>query len=535
VSVPQLQGTAQPESLDWLLQNSGPGRLSAQDVDARQNPLALSANPQPVNQSVNQSVDQGLGNQSFIGSAPGAQSPGNAAVREQPPAVALQQTPPPAASDQWVPGANAAAGTQQSLGSNSGLTAESFLATPSAASASAPIARTPREEVESEIAGMGAQLSPYLGSQTILRSRSGQAGFDHLLSQQTNLEASTTLGNSVRMTIIASPVVLDAGTPNSQATIPLGSLGIGAATSPMGAAGVGAEVQVATQNFGARLGITPQGFPVENVMGGVQYRPAGGPILITAYRDPITDTLLSYAGVRDPGTGQVWGGVLANGVTGLGSWGTPASGIYAGLGYQYIIGTGVANNSREDVSVGSYWRVVNKETGSLIVGINFSGMHYERNLRYFTLGQGGYFSPQSYLLFNVPVHWQGTYNSRFEYSADASLGSQHFQEDSSPYFPLLPPPALTNPSHSKIGSNTILYYPSMVSTGANYSMVLKSGYRLNSNWLLGGFVDFNNTQNYVSKTFGFYVRYQFRPLPLNSLLSSGSLPDWNALRSLVLK
>jgi hypothetical protein len=434
-----------------------------------------------------------------------------------------------------VPGANAAAGTQQSLGSNSGLTAESFLATPSAASASAPIARTPREEVESEIAGMGAQLSPYLGSQTILRSRSGQAGFDHLLSQQTNLEASTTLGNSVRMTIIASPVVLDAGTPNSQATIPLGSLGIGAATSPMGAAGVGAEVQVATQNFGARLGITPQGFPVENVMGGVQYRPAGGPILITAYRDPITDTLLSYAGVRDPGTGQVWGGVLANGVTGLGSWGTPASGIYAGLGYQYIIGTGVANNSREDVSVGSYWRVVNKETGSLIVGINFSGMHYERNLRYFTLGQGGYFSPQSYLLFNVPVHWQGTYNSRFEYSADASLGSQHFQEDSSPYFPLLPPPALTNPSHSKIGSNTILYYPSMVSTGANYSMVLKSGYRLNSNWLLGGFVDFNNTQNYVSKTFGFYVRYQFRPLPLNSLLSSGSLPDWNALRSLVLK
>jgi hypothetical protein len=489
--------------------------------------LTLPTNSQPIDPSWDS-------NQNSNSHAIVISPQGKIAAQEQAQADILQQTQSPSTSDEGVPGSNAAVRSLQSSGSNPGFTRESFLATPSAGGASAPINRSPREEVEAEIAGMGAQLSPYVGSQTILRSRSGQAGFDRLLSQQTNLEASTTLGDSVRMTIIASPVVLDAGTPNSQATIQLGSLGLGTATSPMGASGVGAEVQVATQNFGARLGITPQGFPVENVMGGIQYRPGGGPILITAYRDPITDTLLSYAGVRDPGTGQVWGGVLANGVSGLGSWGTPASGIYGGLGYQYIIGTGVANNTREDVSVGSYWRIVTKETGALIVGINFSGMHYQKNLRYFTLGQGGYFSPQSYLLFNVPVHWQGSYHSRFEYSADASLGSQHFQEDSSPLFPLLPPPASTSPSHSKIGS-TISYYPSMVSTGANYSMVLKSGYRLNANWLLGGFVDFNNTQNYVSKTFGFYVRYQFRPMPFNSSTSSGNLPDWNALRSLVLK
>jgi hypothetical protein len=329
-------------------------------------------------------------------------------------------------------------------------------------------------------------------------------------------------------------VVVDAETPNSQATIQLGSLGLGAATSPMGASGVGADVQVATENFKAHVGLTPQGFPIQNVIGGIEYRPGGGPIVVTAYRNPISDTLLSYAGIRDPGTGQAWGGVLSNGISGLGSWGTSASGIYAGLGYQYIIGTGVANNTREDASVGSYWKIVTKETGGLIVGINFSGMHYQKNLRYFTLGQGGYFSPQSYLLFNVPVHWQGTYHSRFEYSADASLGSQHFQEDSSPFFPLQPPTAPANPFHSKIGS-TVLFYPSQVSTGANYSMVLKSGYRLNSNWLLGGFVDFNNTQNYVSKTFGFYVRYQLRPIPLNSSSSPDNLPDWNALRPLVLK
>ena len=518
----QIQGATQPESLDWLLQSVDQRAQGAQADDPRQNPLAMPASPQPNNQT--------YANQNFNGATAGPQSAGNIPMRPQGQAGVQQQTQMPSISDQWAPNPNTAARPAQSSASNSPFTVENFVATPP----KSPANLSPREEVETQIADVNAQLSPYVGSETILRARSGEPGFDHLLSQQTNLEASMTLGDSVRMTIIASPVVLDAGTPNSQATVQLGSLGVGAATSPMGASGLGGEVQVATQNFGARLGITPQGFPIQNIEGGIEYKPGGGPIVITAYRNPVTDTLLSYAGIRDPGTGQRWGGVLANGVSGLGSWGTSASGIYGGLGYQYIIGTGVANNTREDATVGSYWRIVTKATGALIVGINFSGMHYQKNLRYFTLGQGGYFSPQSYLLFNVPVHWQGTYNNRFEYSADASLGSQHFQEDSSPFFPLQAPPATTNSGHAKIGS-TVSYYPSQVSTGANYSMVLKGGYRLNSNWLLGGFMDFNNTQNYVSKNFGFYVRYQFRPAPFNSSASSNNLPDWNAMRSLILK
>jgi tetratricopeptide (TPR) repeat protein len=522
----QLQGTTQTESLDWLLQSVDQNRPGSQELNPPRNPLALPG--------TSQLVDQSLSNENTIRPMTAPRPEGNTPVRSQVQSATQLQIQSPASSDQWVPSSNMAAGSPQPSGGNSSFTAENFLAGPSKATAGAPVNPSPREEVETEIAGMNAQLSPYFGSQTILRGRSGQAGFDRLLSQQTNIEASTTLGNSVRMTVISSPVVLDAGTPNGQATIQLGSLGLGSATSPMGAAGVGAEVQVATENLGVRLGVTPRGFPIENVMGGIQYRPEGGPVVITAYRNPVTDTLLSYAGIRDPGTGQVWGGVLANGVSGLGSWGTAASGIYGGLGYQYIIGTGVANNTREDATVGSYWRIISKANGALMVGINFSGMHYEKNLRYFTLGQGGYFSPQSYLLFNVPVHWQGTYNSRFEYSADASLGSQHFQEDSSPFFPLQAPPTPTNTFHSKIG-NTVLFYPSQVSTGANYSMVLKSGYRLSTNWLLGGFLDFNNTQNYVSKTFGFYVRYQFRPIPFNSSSNTENLPDWNALRPLILK
>ena len=391
---------------------------------------------------------------------------------------------------------------------------------------------SPRDLVENEIAGVDSQLSPFFGTEAILHGRSGQPGFDQLVSQEADIQASTTLGQSLRMTVIASPVVLDAGTPTGQSTLQLGTLPAGSTFGPMGATGLGGEMQLVTPDFGVRLGVTPQGFPIRNFTGAFVYKPDGGPIQITASRTPVTDTLLSYAGIRDPGTGQVWGGVISNGISGLGSWGSASSGFYAGLGYQYITGEDVETNRSFNGTVGSYWRVLTRPSGSLTIGLNFSGMGYAENLRYFTLGQGGYFSPQSYFLFNVPIHWGGTYEDRFEYSVDASLGSQHFQEDVTPYFPLAPGPS----SHGPVIARPVFsYYPSQISTGANYSMVFKGGYHLSENWVLGGFVNVNNTLNYASQTAGFYMRFQFRPSRTNSNSFSGYLPDWNAIQPLALK
>lgn len=397
-----------------------------------------------------------------------------------------------------------------------------FASSPDASSAAQPIISdpsSPRGEVEKEIADMGAELSPYVGATPVLTARSGQPGLDHLVTQETDLEASTTLDNAVRVTVDAKPTFLDAGTSNSQATVPLGTLAVGDKFGPMGATGIGAEMQIATQNFGIRMGVTPLGFPIENITGDLQFRPAGGPIQFTISRDPVRDTLLSYAGVRDPGTGQLWGGVMANGVSAAGSWGSAASGFYTGIGYQYITGRGVADNRRVDGNVGAYWKVWTQPSGALTIGLNLSGMHYDKNLRYFTLGQGGYFSPQTYFLFNVPITWKGTYR-QFQYSVVASLGSQYFEEDSSPYFPLQ--------------TRSRYYYPSQITTSANYSLDMKGAYRLGDNWLLGGFIDLNNTLNYTTQTIGFYLRYQERPFTPGPQANGGDLPDLNAIRRPVL-
>ena len=416
---------------------------------------------------------------------------------------------------------------------------------------------TPHSEVQSEIDAMYAQFSPYVGIGGFVGSRSGQSGFDHLIAQGSDLEASTTLGNEARLTGIIKPVFLDAGGPDTNTTLQLGTLPLGKAFPELSASGVGAELQVATQNFGARLGVSPEGFLVSNFIGSVEFRPAGGPFQISVIRAPVRDTLLSFAGVRDPGTNQVWGGVVSNGASGTASWNTNNSGLYAEFGYQYITGDNVETNQRYDGTAGAYWRVLTEPYGALTAGLNFSAMHYDYNLRYFTFGQGGYFSPQSYFLFNVPINWKGTYHDRFEYSVDTSIGSQHFTEDSTPYYPLevnsqaVALASRNDPTNSLLLHPipvlprkpivpvvpvvpVVLYYPSQTVTSVNYSLILKGGYRLDKNWFAGGFVDINNARDYTSTSAGIYVRFQPRPVSLDTPLTDNYLPRPDSIRGLIL-
>src|ERR1700739_981105 len=70
--------------------------------------------------------------------------------------------------------------------------------------------------------------------------------------------------------------------------------------------------QLSTNTFGVAFGTSPQGFAVHNLIGGVRYRPLNGWLTFEGVRDSVKDSLLSYAGARDPGTGIRWGGVVSN-------------------------------------------------------------------------------------------------------------------------------------------------------------------------------------------------------------------------------
>lgn len=379
-----------------------------------------------------------------------------------------------------------------------------------------------RQEAEMELASIEGGYSPWTGGTGQINHRSGAKGFDQMTAFEAPFEGSAMLGSAARVTIIGRPAFLDSGLADGTSTNRLGTLPVGAAPAQQNAAGIGGEVQITGINFGVAAGYTPYGFLVSNAIGRFRWRPAAGPVNFTFTRDSIKDTQLSYSGLRDPGsagptyTGNVWGGVVANAGQVQYARGDAKSGYYLSGGGQYITGHHVQTNSRIDGDAGAYWRVLAvPDLGTLTIGGNFFGMHYGRNLRYFTYGHGGYFSPQAYFLASAPVTWEGRYGVNFHYRIAAALGAQAFQEDASSYFPL--------DNALQVASNNPSY-PSTSNVGSNYDFRSEAAYSVNESWYIGGYLAFNNTRNYASQTVGFFIRLMGRPQAPTELGPTGLFP-----------
>ena len=63
-----------------------------------------------------------------------------------------------------------------------------------------------------------------MGVGGLVSGRGGQPGFDQLINEEFSFEAGMTLGDTVRLTAVATPVTLDAGAPTSNSTLQLGTL-----------------------------------------------------------------------------------------------------------------------------------------------------------------------------------------------------------------------------------------------------------------------------------------------------------------------
>lgn len=371
--------------------------------------------------------------------------------------------------------------------------------------------KTPREQIKEQLELIHGQSSPWLGGTAGIAYRSGQPGYDQLSAYSAETEESAMLGSGARITLVAGPVLLDAGTANSAATLRQGTLSATAIPATESASGMAGELQLHASHFAAAFGTTPRGFLVANYTGGLYIHPPAGHFTLTLARDPIEDTQLSYAGLRDQGSigpfyqGNVWGGVVANSGELQIASGDAKSGWYLQGGGQYITGVHVPSNKRIDGDVGAYWAVWHgSEYGHLTVGVNFFGMHYAQNLRYFTYGQGGYFSPDAYVVAGVPFTFNGHYQQRLHYRFSGTVGFQAFNEESSQYFPL-------DPAIQAAQNN--LSYPAMTTVSGNYNFDGEVSYAIRDHWYTGGYTSFNNTRDYASSKIGFFVRYLFHPQP----------------------
>lgn len=365
--------------------------------------------------------------------------------------------------------------------------------------------------LQDKLASLESQNTPYLDSQMSFGGRNGEPGFDRLFVEQATFDASMVLAGNLRASMLLIPTFLSGGSADGSQTSLFGQQIKPSAFGPQSASGVAGEVQLSSDILGLRVGTTPHGFLVNNWVGGFRLRPKASHITILLSRDSVTDTLLSYAGIKDPVTGQISGGVMVNSASLQGQWGSAASGVYVSGGYQVLDGRNIESNTAVNGNLGTWWKVASLYGGDVTLGMNFSGMGYDHNLRYFTWGQGGYFSPQQYFLFNVPVRWTGTYG-RVKYAVAGSYGVQHFTESASPYYPL----------YNADG----LMYPALVVTGPNFSLDARLAYQMTPHWLMGAFLTANNSRDYTSAAGGVFVRYTFEEKPLAFVQAAPALPDW---------
>ncbi len=147
------------------------------------------------------------------------------------------------------------------------------------------------------------------------------------------------------------------------------------------------------------------------------------------------------------------------------------------------------------------------------IGGTVFGEHYDHNERIESYGNGGYFSPDVYFLFAVPVTFNGHYKEYLHYTINGSVGVQTFEEDAAPYYPLdtttleLPLYANCTATPTQPCGDS----PQNSNTGLNYSIDAKVAYQATEHWYIGGFLTGNNTNNYNTVSGGFFARYLFRP------------------------
>ncbi|MXP62255.1 tetratricopeptide repeat protein [Roseomonas sp. M0104] len=310
-------------------------------------------------------------------------------------------------------------------------------------------------EINREYAAVQDQSASYATPGVSFRSRSGEAGLDRLVEVGGGAEVSTSMpGVGGRIALRAQAVSIDSGGMEQNAAT-LRRFGSNALSLPgpqssinssqaqaltprdSSAAGVSLGLGYTRDNFSLDIGTTPLGFRRQNLVGGIEVAPALNDNLrvrVTGERRAMTDTLLSWAGQRDPATGQVWGGVVRNTARGQFEYGVGNTNFYAGGGYSTLEGDGVADNTRIEAGLGLSHAIFRNPNDELVAGLDLFYQSYDKNLRLFTLGHGGYYSPQSYVSATVPVDYRARAGN-LAYRVGASVGVASWREDRAPYFP----------------------------------------------------------------------------------------------------
>ncbi|MFP2789400.1 cellulose synthase complex outer membrane protein BcsC [Enterobacter ludwigii] len=339
---------------------------------------------------------------------------------------------------------------------------------------------------------------------------SGTGGYSDLKAHTTMLQADAPLADG-RMFLRSDLVNMDAGsfsTDNGTYDPKWGTCAETPCSGNTHQSANGASIAVGWQNktWAWDIGTTPMGFDVVDVVGGVSYSSDLGPIgyTVNAHRRPISSSLLAFAGQKDTNTGTTWGGVRATGGGASISYDKgEAHGVWSSLNAETLTGKNVEDNWRVRWMTGYYYKLINKNNERLTVGVSNMLWHYDKDLSGYTLGQGGYYSPQEYVSFALPVTWRKR-TENWSWELGGSVSWSHSKTNDVMRYPiqgLIPtdePGRYTDRGEMETGSS---------SSGTGYTARAIIERRVTSNWFVGLGVDIQEAKDYTPSHALLYVRY----------------------------
>lgn len=373
-------------------------------------------------------------------------------------------------------------------------------------------------EIDRELTSLKKQTAIIVDGGLGFRGRSGESGLGRTNELSVPIKARIPVGNAALIPTIM-PVTVDAGSiagdPSTLARYGANSIvGLASAVAPNSAQATGIAFGMGLEwgRLSADVGSTPLGFPIANIVGGIAWNQPLGEnmnIKLEGSRRAVTDSVLSYAGVTDPITGTTWGAVTRLGGEAVVSYDDQSLGLYTKFAYGYYMGTNVPTNQSYEFTSGAYFRPVKEENQELKVGISATYLSYAQNLSYFTFGQGGYFSPQSFYSLTFPVDWTET-SGKFKYNAGATLGVQSIQQSSALYFPTNQ--YYQNAANVLASSGFLAQAPvfaSQSNTGIAFGLRLGFEYAATERTSIGAKANFDNAYQYDQGTILLFLRSSF--------------------------
>ena len=402
--------------------------------------------------------------------------------------------------------------------------------------------------LESDIRTLSGESGPRAEVETGYRQRSGEPGLSEMKEITGSASISTGIGNG-RLSAKAEAVVLDAGAPSASGAARFGGNGIAEATAIGGqvaprnigvdsqhAAGVALSASYKSPLVELEAGVTPLGLGNTKATWRAAVTPRFSPdasAKLWFERQPVKDSIISYAGAKNPATdarlvqaasaivaaagerdpvtgqrlldvpglfgpygmGERWGQVMRTGGGASFSYDRNGSGFYGDASFHRYRGENVRNNYGIQLNAGGYMRFYRGDNSSLTGGINVNYQDFDNNQNFFTYGHGGYFSPQSFISVSFPIRYAYD-SSRWEVRGNFAPGYQSYDQEAANLYPTSDAAQGLLNNLKLLNSDVRSTYDAISKTGFALSADGAIYYRVSPSMRVGGQMGINTFGNY---------------------------------------